>query len=122
MPLPHVFPITKYDPADRDGYGRYHGPEDVTSDHGVVEAAYLAAMAAFAEDADVTRLAIREPLLPAIVTFGVEAPIEGYGLAGLFPPDLTGFHDGAERHRRGDVEACPQARRHRDHPAGRRTP
>lgn len=96
VPLPHVFQITKYDPADRDEHGRYHGPEDVTSDHGVVEAAYLAAMAAFAEDTGVTRLAIRDPLLPGIVTFGVEAPIEGYGLAGLFPPDLTGFHDGAE--------------------------
>lgn len=96
VPLPHVFQVTKYDPADRDEHGRYHGPEDVTSDHGVVEAAYLSAMAAFAEDTGVTRLAIRDPLLPGVVTFGVEAPIEGYGLAGLFPPDLTGFHDGAE--------------------------
>jgi small subunit ribosomal protein S1 len=96
MSLPHVFRITKYDPADRNEWGRYHGSEDVTSDHGVVEAAYLAAMAAFAEDTGVTRLAIREPLLPGIATFGVEAPIEGHGLEGLFPPDLTGFHDGAE--------------------------
>ncbi|WP_254076260.1 hypothetical protein [Streptomyces sp. P3] len=33
---------------------------------------------------------------PAFVHHGVEAPVEGHGLDGLFPPDLTGYHDGAE--------------------------
>lgn len=96
VPLPHVFQVTKYDPADRDEHGHYHGPEDVTSDHGVVEAAYLAALAAFAEDTGVTRLAIREPGITGFAHFGAEAAVEGHGLAGLFPPDLAGYHDGAE--------------------------
>ncbi|WP_232320677.1 RNA-binding protein [Herbidospora daliensis] len=92
----HVHQITKYDPADRDEHGHYAGPENVYSDHGPVEAAYLAAVAAFAQEAGVTRLTIREPAVAGFVNFGVEAPIEGHGLAGLFPPDLTGYHDGAQ--------------------------
>ncbi|MET9535031.1 reverse transcriptase domain-containing protein [Streptomyces sp. NPDC006649] len=36
------------------------------------------------------------PRLAGFVYFGVEPPVEGHGLAGLFPPDLTGYHDGAE--------------------------
>ncbi|MFF7181160.1 S1 RNA-binding domain-containing protein [Streptomyces sp. NPDC008121] len=91
-----VYRITKYDPADRDEHGGYIGAEDSTSDHGPVEAAYLEAVAAFAEDTGVDRLAIREPGLPGHVHFGREPTIDGYGLAGLFPPDLAGFHDGAE--------------------------
>jgi small subunit ribosomal protein S1 len=65
MSLPHVFRITKHDPADRDQWGRYVGTEDVASDHGPVEAAYLAAMTAFAEDTGVTRPAIRVTCLTA---------------------------------------------------------
>ncbi len=80
MSAPHVYRITKYDPADRDDRGAYRGSEDVSSDHGPVEAAYLAAVTAFAEDSGVTRLTIRDPVVDD---------------RGLFPPDLTGFHDGA---------------------------
>jgi small subunit ribosomal protein S1 len=62
MLLPYTYRVTKYDPADRDERGRYVGVErSLRSDHGPVEAAYLAAVAAFAEDSGVTRLAIREP-------------------------------------------------------------
>ena len=43
----------------------------------------------------VSQLAIREPQVAASVHFGLEPPIAGHGLAGLFPPDLTGYHDGA---------------------------
>jgi hypothetical protein len=32
----------------------------------------------------------------AVINFGLEPIVDGYGLAGLFPPDLTGYHDGAE--------------------------
>ncbi|MEV0316778.1 RNA-binding protein [Nonomuraea fuscirosea] len=92
----HVYRVTKYDPADRDAAGRYVGPEDVYSDHGAVEAAYLASVAAFAEETGITHLAIREPEVAGFVNFGVEPPIDGHGLAGLFPPDLTGYHDGAQ--------------------------
>ncbi|MGW7436978.1 RNA-binding protein [Streptomyces sp. NPDC054849] len=96
MQPPFVHRITKYDPADRNEHGHYTGAEDSVSDHGPVEAAYLEAIAAFAEGAGVDRLAIREPQVNAFVHFGLEPPVENSGLTGLFPPDLTGFHDGAE--------------------------
>ncbi|MGW1817313.1 RNA-binding protein [Streptomyces sp. NPDC002125] len=96
MPPSFAHRITKYDPADRDEHGRYNGAEDTTSDHGPVEAAYLEAVAAFARDSGVDRLEIRDPEVARYVNFGLEVPVEGHGLAGLFPPDLTGYHDGAE--------------------------
>ena len=94
--LPFVHRITKYDPADRDEGGRYVGAEDAVSDHGPVEAAYLEAVAAFAAAVGVERLTVREPGVAGYVHFGVEPAVPGHGLAGLFPPDLSGFHDGAE--------------------------
>lgn len=94
--LPHVYRVTKYDPSDRDERGHYVGGADSISDHGPVEAAYLKAVAAFAHDTGVKRLDIREPEVPGLVNFGLEAPVDGYGLAGLFPPDLSGYHDGAQ--------------------------
>ncbi|MFE1349787.1 S1 RNA-binding domain-containing protein [Streptomyces sp. NPDC058757] len=93
---PFVHRITKYDPADRDEHGGYVGAEDTTSDHGPVEAACLQAVAAFAEDTGVDRLAVREPGVSGPVHFGREPAVDGFGLAGLFPSDLSGFHDGAE--------------------------
>ncbi|WP_327266000.1 RNA-binding protein [Streptomyces sp. NBC_01232] len=96
MPPSIVHRITKYDPADRDEHGHYDGAEDTASDHGPVEAAYLAAIAAFAEASGIDRLEIREPGVTGFVHFGLEPAAEGHGLAGLFPPDLTGYHDGAE--------------------------
>ncbi|MET8326553.1 S1 RNA-binding domain-containing protein [Streptomyces sp. NPDC005181] len=93
---PFVYRITKYDPADRDGHGSYIGAEDTISDHGPVEAAYLQAIAAFAEDTGIDRLAIREPGVAGLAHFGLEPETDGHGLVGLFPPGLSGFHDGAE--------------------------
>ncbi|MFJ9576169.1 S1 RNA-binding domain-containing protein [Streptomyces sp. NPDC101191] len=93
---PFVYRITKYDPADRDEHGSYIGAEDTTSDHGPVEAAYLQAVAGFAEDTGIDHLAIREPGISGLAHFGLEPTIDGHGLSGLFPPDLSGFHDGAE--------------------------
>ncbi|MFJ9849813.1 S1 RNA-binding domain-containing protein [Streptomyces sp. NPDC101150] len=77
MQLPHLHRITKYDPLDRDDLGRYTGPEDTDSDHGPVEAAYLSAVAAFAEESRVGMLSVREP--------------EHAG-----HPVPPGFHDGAQ--------------------------
>ena len=94
--LPYVHRVTKYDPADRDERGHYLGAEDIHSDHGPVEASYLAVVAAFAEDSAVSTVMIREPEVVGVAHFGVEPPIDGYGLAGLFPTDLSGYHDGAE--------------------------
>jgi hypothetical protein len=95
--LPYIYRVTKYDPADRDEHGHYQGAEDIRSDQGPTEAAYLTAVAAFAADSDITQVAIREPEVAlAFVHFGLEPAIDGHGLAGLFPPDLTGYHDGAE--------------------------
>jgi small subunit ribosomal protein S1 len=93
--LPYVYQVTKYDPADRDQHGHYAGAEPATSDHGSVEAAYLEAVAAFAEETGVDQLAIREPQIGGCAHLGLEPPVDGYGLAGLFPAGLTGFHDGA---------------------------
>ncbi|MEW2129837.1 RNA-binding protein [Streptomyces sp. NPDC005435] len=96
MPPSFVHRITKYDPADRDEHGHYTGDQDTVSDHGPVEAAYLEAVAAFARASGVDRLEIREPSVTGFVHFGAEPPVEGHGLGGLFPPDLTGYHDGAQ--------------------------
>jgi hypothetical protein len=94
--LPYVYRVTKYDPADRDERGHYVGAEDIYSDHGRVEACYLAVVAAFAEDSALSTVMIREPEVVGVAHFGVEPPVDGYGLAGLFPADLSGYHDGAE--------------------------
>ncbi|MEV1049751.1 S1 RNA-binding domain-containing protein [Streptomyces sp. NPDC049887] len=93
--LPYVYQVTKYDPADRDQHGHYVGVEPATSDHGSVETAYLQAVAAFAEEAGVDQLTIREPQIGGFAHFGLEPPVDGYGLADLFPAGPTGFHDGA---------------------------
>ncbi|MFD7561000.1 RNA-binding protein [Streptomyces sp. NPDC059835] len=92
---PFVYQITKYDPAHRDARGYYTGAEDTVSDHGPVEEAYLVAIAAFAEAAGIDQLEIREPQLGGFVHFGLEPPVDGYGLVGLFPAGQAGFHDGA---------------------------
>lgn len=96
VPLPYVYRVTKYDPTDRDEHGRYTGAEDVVSDHGEVEAAYLEAVEAFAADTGVDRLSVREPQIPGLVHFGAEPALSDFGLDGLFPAGLAGFHDGAE--------------------------
>ncbi|MFD9434726.1 S1 RNA-binding domain-containing protein [Streptomyces sp. NPDC060002] len=93
--LPYVYQVTKYDTADRDEHGHYTGAEPATSDHGPVEAAYLQAVAALAEEAGIDQLAIREPQIGGFVHFGLEPPADGHGLAGLFPAGVAGFHDGA---------------------------
>ncbi|MEU6620830.1 hypothetical protein ABZ926_08585 [Streptomyces litmocidini] len=96
MQLSYVFRVSKYDPADRDDHGYYTGVEDITSDHGEVEAAYLQAVQAFAADTGVDRLTVREPEVSSFVHFGVKAPLDGFGLGTLLPGGLAGFHDGAE--------------------------
>ncbi|MFH7596922.1 S1 RNA-binding domain-containing protein [Streptomyces racemochromogenes] len=92
---PFVHRISKYDPAHRDERGHYIGAEDTVSDHGPVEEAYLAAIAAFAEASGIGRLEIREPHIGGFAPFGLEPPVDGYGLADLFPAGPAGFHDGA---------------------------
>ncbi|MFD7989638.1 RNA-binding protein [Kitasatospora indigofera] len=92
--LPYVHRVTKYDPADRDERGCYTGPEDSNCDHGPVEAAYLVALAAFAEEAGITELTVRDPEYHG-AELGELPPAEEEGMAALFRPGLTGFHDGA---------------------------
>ncbi|MEU2748737.1 RNA-binding protein [Streptomyces collinus] len=94
--LTYVYRITKYDHAHRDAQGRYTGPEDSVSDHGEVEASYLQAVAAFAADTGIDHLAVREPQVPSLAHFGVQPAVDGFGLEGLFPSGLDGFHDGAQ--------------------------
>ena len=86
---PHVHRITKYDPAHRDRQGRYTGPEDTDSDRGPLEAAYLEAVAAFAEESGVGFLSVREPGL------GPEPAADALGSADLYLGGTAGFHDGA---------------------------
>jgi hypothetical protein len=40
-------------------------------------------------------LAIREPRISVFPHFGLEPPVDGQGLARLFPHGLAGFRDGA---------------------------
>ncbi|MFE2231716.1 RNA-binding protein [Streptomyces sp. NPDC059442] len=96
MPPSFAYRITKYNPADRDERGHYNGAEDTVSDHGPAEAAYLEAIAAFAQESGIDRLEIREPEVAGFVNFGLATPVDRHGLARLFPPDLTGYYDGAE--------------------------
>ncbi|MFJ7270206.1 RNA-binding protein [Streptomyces sp. NPDC099050] len=94
--LPHAYRVTKYDPADRAPDGTYRGTEDTDSDHGPVEAAYLAAIGAFARESGVELLTVREPrVFGGSGHFGREPAVEGYGLTGLLPDGPAGFHDGA---------------------------
>ncbi|WP_433165361.1 hypothetical protein [Kribbella sp. CA-247076] len=95
MPLPYVYKVTKYDPTDWNEEGRYVGLEVETSDHGPREAAYLAAVVAFAEESGVAEVSVREPAVAGLVNFGLETSVDGHGLAGLFAPDLSDYYDGA---------------------------
>ncbi|GAA2377439.1 RNA-binding protein [Streptomyces carpaticus] len=96
MPPAFVHRITKYDPADRDEHGSYRGAEEAVSDHGPVEAAYLEAISAFAEAVGIDRLEVREPSVAGNLHLGARPAVEGHGLSGIFPADLSGYHDGAE--------------------------
>ncbi|MGI5170988.1 RNA-binding protein [Spirillospora sp. CA-253888] len=93
--LPHVHRITKYDPADRDGHGHYVGAEDTSSDRGPVEAAYLEAIAAFAQETGVERLEVRDPFVAGLSHFSSKPSAAGCDLAELFADGLHRFHDGA---------------------------
>ncbi|MET9657539.1 hypothetical protein [Streptomyces sp. NPDC006510] len=75
--LPHVYRITKYDPADRGQHGHYIGAESAISDQGPVEAAYLMAVAAFAEDTGFDQLAIHGPEIGGYARFGPEPAADG---------------------------------------------
>ncbi|MEV0374463.1 S1 RNA-binding domain-containing protein [Streptomyces sp. NPDC050636] len=96
MQLPYIYRVTKYDPADRDEHGHCIGTADTVSDHGEIEAAYLHAVEAFAAESGIDHLSVREPQVPSLAHFGVERPLDDFGLDGLFPTGLTGFHDGVE--------------------------
>jgi len=93
--LPYVHRVTKFDPADRDELGRYTGPEDIVGDCAEVEAAYLRAVEAFAAEAGVDLLSVREPQLLYRLPPGAEPTPHDCGLGALFA-DWSGFHDGAQ--------------------------
>lgn len=93
--LPFVYRVTRHNPADRDQHGHHAGTGPATSDHGPVEAACLRAVAAFAEDTGVDRLAVRGPRLGGFARLGLESPSDGYGLPGVFSGGPAGFHGGA---------------------------
>ncbi|MFJ4681196.1 RNA-binding protein [Kitasatospora sp. NPDC088783] len=93
--LRHVHRVTAYDPADRDAYGRFTGTTDTRSDRGPVEAAYVAAVAAFAADSGVTVLELREPSLPPVpVHPGPEPAYRDPEPDALLPGGREALHDG----------------------------
>lgn len=65
------------------------------SDHGPVEAAYLAAVTAFAEDTGVALLTVRDPAVSRFVHSEQSHPVDGHGLIThvprLEPVPLWGF-------------------------------
>lgn len=94
--LPHTYRVTQYDPNDRDKNGYYVGTLDVISDEGPREAAYLAAVEAFALELGVTHLTVREPRFNHEHTPDEALLPSEHWLARLFGTDLAGFVDGAE--------------------------
>lgn len=57
--------------------------------------AWAAAVSGFALDAGFTRLAVDNPVKDGFFSFSVRHGRGNHGLDGLFPYDLTGYHDGA---------------------------
>lgn len=96
MSLPHVYRVTKYDPADRAPNGTYRGPLGTDGDDGPVDAAYLAAVAAFAEESGIERFTVRDPELGGgFGSLDPERAVDRTGPLGPFPDGLDGFYDGA---------------------------
>ncbi|MFI6584097.1 S1 RNA-binding domain-containing protein [Embleya sp. NPDC050493] len=87
---PSVYRITPYDPADATS-GK-HIRHDCRE---AVAAAYSAALGTFALDAGIDRLTIDNPMKNGFHSFSVRSGPGGHGLDGLFPYNLTGYHDGA---------------------------
>ena len=58
-------------------------------------AACAAAVAGFALDAGAAELTVDNPMAEGFHSFSAPLAWRGHGLAGLFPADLSGFHDGA---------------------------
>lgn len=121
--LPHVYRITKCDPADRDQHGHYIGAEAEISDHGPVEAAYLMAVAAFAEDTGIGQLAIREPEISGFAHFGPEPHGRGPRTGGPLPTRprrIPRRRAGADRSRPGTRPGHAARQRCMVPPGGRR--
>ncbi|MFF7248808.1 S1 RNA-binding domain-containing protein [Embleya sp. NPDC008237] len=87
---PSVYRITPYDPADATS-GK-HIRHDCRES---VAAAYSAALGTFALDAGIDRLTIDNPMKNGFHSFSECSGAGGHELDGLFPYNLTGYHDGA---------------------------
>jgi len=91
--LRHTYRITQYDPADRDEGGAYIGAVDCVSDEGLLEAAYLDAVDAFAREVGVTHLTIRDPQVANTPDDAAYGPDDA--LVQCFGAGLEGVYDGA---------------------------
>ncbi|MFF4953191.1 S1 RNA-binding domain-containing protein [Streptomyces chattanoogensis] len=89
-----VYRITPYDPTPRDlaHCGGTAVPYDTREQ---VVAACVAAAAGFALDDGADQLVIDNPMPEGFFSFSTRLAWRGHGLAGLFPRDLSGYHDGA---------------------------
>ena len=92
---PFVYRITPYDPAEPDAVADGDRTFVAYDSRERVAAACVAAVAGFALDAGVEQLTIDNPMTEGFFSFSVRAGSGGHGLAGLFPHDGVGYHDGA---------------------------
>ncbi|MFD7557092.1 S1 RNA-binding domain-containing protein [Streptomyces sp. NPDC059835] len=89
-----VYRITPYDPAER-APSKYGAPALPYASREQVAAACVAAAAGFALTAGADQLLLDNPMLEGFFSHSDRSGRRGHGLAGLFPPDLSGYHDGA---------------------------
>lgn len=90
-----AYRISRYDPRDRDENGHYTGTEPEDSDHGPVEDAHVAAVAALLGALGVTSLTVERAERVGRERTGMPGPEPDHGIPAHFGVDGQGFHDGA---------------------------
>lgn len=96
---PLVYRITPYDPTDRNRHGRPRELRGAFPDLDAAVTACLGALDEFLRDVGADELTIDNPMLDGFAYFHPHSGTEDHGLAGLFPDDHCGYHDGARVHR-----------------------
>ncbi|MFJ8016559.1 S1 RNA-binding domain-containing protein [Streptomyces sp. NPDC096339] len=91
---PFVHRVTPYDPAAHVA-GPYGGTSIPYASREQVAAACVGAATGFALAAGADRLLIDNPMSEGFFSHSDRRGWQGHGLTGLFPPDLSGYHDGA---------------------------
>lgn len=92
---PSVYRITPYDPAEPPAAERHGGTAIPYASGERVAAACAEAVTGFAREAGADHLLVGSPMLEGFFSHAESRGWRGRGLTGLFPPDLSGYHDGA---------------------------